>query len=148
MFDRLFDEYIRAGNTHLTTQELETLAESQNYRVRVRVAENPATPNWILAKLARDQHPDVRLTAGINPKTPVDIVFSLILDEDPTVRLGLAEEPLVPIGVLKALVRDENPYVSEQALRTIRKLQPKLNISGFLKFDDFLSRSKLAKQYA
>lgn len=113
------DNYVKAGQTNTPREQLLHLANSDNYRIRLRVAENPKTPAEVLEKLAADEHPEVRLAVATNTSAPVDITFRLAFDQDPTVRFGLAEDTRSPLGVLKLLANDDNAYVAARARKTI-----------------------------
>jgi len=116
------DTYLKAGSSETSADQFELLAQSEVPRIRLRVAENPATPKGVLEDLSIDPSGDVRLAVGLNRTTPVDVVYRLAYDEDPTVRHGLAEDVHAPIGVLKILAQDDNPYVSCRARKTIARL--------------------------
>lgn len=112
------NNYIKAGSQSCSPQEMERLAHSEIDRIRLRVAENQATPIELLELLSKDRNPDVRVAVGTNPSTPADISYSLAFDEDPNVRLGLADDINSPLELLEKLMEDENPYVSCRARQT------------------------------
>jgi hypothetical protein len=116
------ENYIKAGSSQTSTEELEMLAHSDNHKIRMRVAENPNVSNKILEYLAKDSDADVRLAVALNHACSQDTIFELACDPDPTVRHGLAEDPMAPYKVLQALADDVNPYVSCRAQKTLQKL--------------------------
>ncbi len=135
------EDYIRAGSSKTSKEQLAKLAHSDYAKIRIRVAENPRTPTKVLEVLARDPEPDVRLAAGTNSSTPVDVVYGLALDSDPTVRHGLAEDPTMPLGVLKMLANDENAYVRCRAVKTLSALaEPRNSVIDSVSFWPFNQR--------
>ncbi|HEY9869376.1 MAG TPA: hypothetical protein V6D08_09440 [Candidatus Obscuribacterales bacterium] len=116
------DTYLKAGNPETPQEQLAVLANSEDRKVRLRVAENPSTPPEVLARLAGDGDAEIRQAVATNQSSPLWVVFRLAQDNDPTVRHGLAEDLNAPLPVLKLLATDENPYVSCRARRTIEAL--------------------------
>jgi len=114
----LLTDYIKAGSRSCSPEVLAALAHSEIDRIRLRVAENPRTPEHILEVLATDKNADVRVAVGINPSTHPLISYQFAFDEDPNVRLGLAEDINTPIELLEKLTEDSNPYVSCRAAQT------------------------------
>lgn len=110
--------YVKAGSQSCAPQMLAELAHSEIDRIRLRVAENPATPVDVLELLACDKNADVKIAVGTNPSTPAHVSYSLAFDEDPNVRLGLAEDMNTPMELLEKLMEDWNPYVSHRAGQT------------------------------
>jgi hypothetical protein len=117
------EDYIRAGSPKVSPKQLALLAYTGNSRIRLRVAENPLTPEEVLVFLSGDKEPDVRLAVGTSQHTPTFIVEKLARDHDPTVRHGLAEDFNIPARILKALAEDENAYVSCRARKTLEALR-------------------------
>lgn len=86
------------------------LAESQDWRVRHRLAANPtASPN-VLHKLVRDEDVDVRKEVAQNPRSSVKSRRLLCSDESPEVRaisVALTDDP----KVLDAAANDDDADV-------------------------------------
>lgn len=135
------EDYVRAGSSKTSEEQLAKLAHSDHAKIRMRVAENPRTPTKVLELLARDPESDVRLAAGTNGSTPVDVVYGLALDSDPTVRHGLAEDPNMPLGVLKILANDDNAYVRCRATKTLSAIaEPRNSVLNSVSFWQFNHR--------
>ncbi|HEY9792465.1 MAG TPA: HEAT repeat domain-containing protein [Candidatus Obscuribacterales bacterium] len=116
------ENYLRAGDPEVSEQQLALLANSENSRIRMRVAENPRATRRILEKLAVDTDPDVRLAVATNRSSPRYLIEQLALDKDATIRHGIAEDPLTPLTLLQQLCHDGNPYVSCRAKKTLTGL--------------------------
>lgn len=112
-------DYVRAGSSSTSEQDLCVLGMSECARIRMRVAENPKTPKEMLHELARDECADVRIAVATNPFTPAVVLDRLSKDEDVFVRIGIAQEVTTPEYLLKALCFDENPYVAAEAEKTL-----------------------------
>lgn len=117
--EKLFDEYVKAGDTAASLSELSLLSKHADPRVRRRVAENVRTSEKLLTRLAIDEKADVRIAVGTNPVTPHAIKLLLCEDPDPTVRLGLAHDVQTPENILQALTEDDNAWVAAEARRTL-----------------------------
>jgi hypothetical protein len=111
-------KYVQAGDPNCSPEVLEDLARDEVDRIRLRVAENTATPTEVLEFLAEDKNVDVRIAVGTNSSSPPDVRRNLAFDQDLNVRLGLAEDPNTSLEVLNILSRDANPYVSCRAEQT------------------------------
>lgn len=116
------ENYLRAGSSETTIEELAQLAVSEHHKIRMRVAENLRTSPEILEYLANDKHTDVRLAVATNRTAPPEVILKLAHDDDATVRHGLAEDPDTARVVLWILSNDENPYVSCRARKTMQSL--------------------------
>lgn len=126
----IFSEYIKAGSADSAVEEMESLAKSKYDRIRLRVAENPNSPQHVLELLAKDGNPDVRVAVATNPQTCLSVSLPLALDEDPNVRLGLATDLSTPMELLEKLVDDVNPYISCRAIQTREVLLSKKNVAS------------------
>jgi hypothetical protein len=115
-------DYLTAGSIYTSRNKLVALAQSQQPRVRGRVAENPSCPIFLLARLVYDLNPEVRLSVASNPKAPAIFLELLSEDDCPDVLLGLAEDPNLADALLEKLSRNENPYVSHRAKQTLKRL--------------------------
>jgi hypothetical protein len=120
--DELLEQYIMAGSTGTGAEQLRVLSEHYCGRVRLRVAENQATPPDVLAKLASDVNPDVKIAVAANPSCDRSIVRLIAADIDVAVRHGLAQNIATPGSVLEELSRDENGWVRGEALKTLQIL--------------------------
>jgi hypothetical protein len=124
-----------AGSELTSKDALKQFAADSYTRVRVRVAENRATPIALLVQLALDGEADVRIAVAENPSTPRGLKQFLASDDCADVRYAMAESPHTDLELLKALSRDENPYVAGRAQRTIDLLStdraPVLAVSNF-----------------
>ncbi len=116
------ESYLKAGCPETSKEQLALLAYSENHKIRMRVAENPAAPREVLEYLSKDKDADVRLAVATNRSSPPEIIYILAHDADPTVRHGLAEDPLTPANILELLSEDGNPYVSCRARKTMQAL--------------------------
>ena len=117
------EDYIKAGSPKVSPKHLAELAYNKNPKIRLRVAENPETPEEVLAFLAEDKEADVRLAVGTGEHTPAWLVEKLSHDVDPTVRHGLAEDLHTALWILRVLAEDDNAYVSCRARKTLEALR-------------------------
>lgn len=123
-------DYLLAGREDTPVSKLSGLASHSCYKIRARVAENQAVPEWLLCELSKDEHIDVRIAVGANATTPQKVVLKLAADEHPDVRYSLAENPWTDILALFCLAKDENPYISQRALKTIKQVVANSNDSS------------------
>lgn len=112
-------DYIKAGDTTQSPESLWKLYYSNSPRTRLRLAENPSTPEDLLEELARDLDCDVRAAVAVNPQADRKLLQILVEDENINVRLQLASEPGLPVHLLEKLAQDENPYVRDLAEGTL-----------------------------
>ncbi|NJL70482.1 MAG: hypothetical protein HC888_02135 [Candidatus Competibacteraceae bacterium] len=119
------DEYIRAGSTNATADELAKLAISEIVVVRQRVAENERTPKETLLLLSRDSAPDVRIAVALNISTDAEIVVQIACDECEDVRYFLASTSYTPKHCLLRLADDKNPHVAHRAKQMLFALEGK-----------------------
>lgn len=112
-------EYVKAGDPNLSKEKLWKLYLEECPRIRLRLAENPATPLELLEKLAADPSPEVRAAVARNPKSGNDLLEGLVDDKDINVRLELAHEINLPPHLLERLKEDDNPYVCDIAEGTL-----------------------------
>lgn len=138
LYGDLLTDYVKAGTKSCSPEMLEILAHSEVDRIRLRVAENPATPLEVLELLSSDKNADVRIAVGTNSSTPPHVRYSLAFDEDPNVRLGLAEDMSTPVELLEKLLEDANPYVSHRAAQTQEYIrsrgEPKSGVRRFIRW--------------
>jgi len=113
------DVYIVAGYTTLNPRQLAILAYCGSSKIRARIAENPATPLWLLYHLSQDEDPSVRAMLAENVSVPMQLLESLAQDKSCDVRFTLAENPKMPLEILQILLEDENPYVASRAGKTV-----------------------------
>jgi|GEM_PF-6514672 hypothetical protein len=114
--------YIRAGRYDTPATDLYVLSQHPSSRIRIRVAENQATPQVFLEELSTDSSEEVRIAVGGNTATPLHVVMRLAFDEHVDVRFSLAENYSVNVLVLLCLANDENPFVSHRALTTLKRI--------------------------
>jgi hypothetical protein len=114
--------YIRAGRYDTPATELFHLSQNPSSLIRVRVAENQATPQVLLEELSTDSNEDVRIAVGGNPSIPFHVLMRLAFDEHVDVRFSLAENHCINILALLCLAGDENPFVSQRALKTLQRV--------------------------
>jgi hypothetical protein len=88
-----------------------------------RVAEHPAAPAHVMAKLADHTHYEVRAALACNHALTIDLQWQLAQDEHPDVRFALAEAYDADPIVLAVLSEDENPYVADRARTTLQRMQ-------------------------
>lgn len=115
-------DYLAAGSSLTPVTLLDDLANSGEYRVRARVAENSKTSEPTLQHLLYDTHREVRISLSYNEALPILMKMQLVRDEDPDVRYALAENPLLNGHMLEILSRDENPYVAHRAQTTLSQI--------------------------
>lgn len=115
-------DYFKAGRSDTSVEALYILACDETLKVRARVAENQATPELLLQDLSRDEDEEVRIAVGRNPKTPLRVILRLAFDQHDDVRYSIAENASTHLLILLCLANDENPYVSDRALRTMRRI--------------------------
>ena len=104
------DVYIVAGSMTLSPHHL---------TIRARVAENPATPTWLLYHLSQDEDHHVREMLAENPCVTQELLRFLAKDNCDDVRFGLAENPQMPLEILETLIEDKNPYIAARAVKTL-----------------------------
>jgi hypothetical protein len=121
----LLDQYILAGSKKAKPEQLRVLAEHFCDKIRLRVAENPATPAELLWNLAHDPNHDVRIAAGCNPSCDESVLNLLIRDADIVVRHGLAQSIDTPRMLLEVLADDDNGWVRGEALKSLGILDSK-----------------------
>lgn len=115
----LLDQYILTGSEKAKVEQLRVLAEHFCDKIRLRVAENPATPPELLWNLAHDATPDVRVAAGCNPSADGSVLNLLARDSDIVVRHGLAQSIEIPRTLLEVLADDDNGWVRGEALKSL-----------------------------
>jgi hypothetical protein len=119
--NRYLATYILAGNPNTPEKMIFELSQSDDPRVRRRVAENERISGYLLQVLSHDTNGEVRTAVADNPKTPSFVLRKLAMDEDADVRYALAENVQAPLFILNLLSEDENPYVCARAVRTINR---------------------------
>lgn len=117
--EALLEQYLLAGSENTKAEQLRVLADHFCDKIRMRVAENPATPADVLRNLSHDVNHDVRIAVATNPKTEADVLERLARDDDVTVRHGMAQDISVSRVLLQQLAEDENPWVSAEAQKTL-----------------------------
>lgn len=110
--------YLVAGNQELSADLIVVLSQSDNYRIRVRIAENSCTTAILLNELAQDRNPEVRVAVADNRSAPYATLEHLAEDECADVRYALAENSQLPFSILLHLMSDDNPYVASRARKT------------------------------
>lgn len=127
-------EHIQAGNELTTKKLLRKLSNSQDCKVRLRLAENPASPVDTLVRLAKDPNAEIRASVASNPATPKDIVRTLANDENDDVRLSMASDPHQSLEILAELGNDRNPYIRICASKTLEAVALELDLKheGFV----------------
>lgn len=121
----LLEQYILAGSADTSPEKLRVLAEHFCDKIRLRVAENPATPPELLWNLAHDANHDVRVAAGCNPSADESVLNLLVRDADIIVRHGLAQSIDTPRQLLEGLADDDNGWVRGEALKSLAILDSK-----------------------
>jgi hypothetical protein len=132
---KLQSDHVQAANSTSDTELLRDLLLSSNDReVRLRLAENPASPVDVLVRLAKDPDPEVRAFVACNKSAPKHIVERLARDEHDDVRLFMAGDPHLPLKILQELSVDPNPYVGDCAQKTYEgaALEGDLEKEGFV----------------
>ena len=66
----------------------------------LELAQNPNTPQEVLASLATDEYSGVRYGVTRNPNTPQEVLASLATDEDSSVRYGVTQHPKVTEDII------------------------------------------------
>lgn len=120
--DNFLKDYIRAGSGSTSAEILRQLAGHASPKIRLRVAENKATPQDVLERLAWDKNPDVVIAVAANKTSPELLVQEIARESDVLVRHGLAQSLETPRGVLEILGEDENGWVRGEAIKTLRIL--------------------------
>ncbi|MBS1955216.1 MAG: HEAT repeat domain-containing protein [Cyanobacteria bacterium SZAS-4] len=122
----LLEQYVLAGSSKTKPEQLRVLAEHFCDKIRLRVAENPATPPELLWNLAHDRNHDVRVAAGCNPSANESVLNLLVRDADIIVRHGMAQSIETPRLLLEILADDDNGWVRGEALKSLRILDSKV----------------------
>ena len=86
---------------------LAKLADDPKWWIRKAVAANPSTPIDVLEKLAEGVN-SVKGGAATNPNLPTALLLKLSEDEDVGVRMGAASNPAAPADLLERLSQDES----------------------------------------
>jgi hypothetical protein len=97
--------------TESKLRRLRLLAQSDNPKIRERVAADYHTPADLVAALAKDPDPGVRATLARNETVSCDILRELAHDESETVRGFVAINYFVPQDAMAELAEDESPVV-------------------------------------
>lgn len=116
---RMIDPVSRPSAPELTetkVSRLRLLAESDNPKIRERIALDYHTPEDVMAKLAVDPDPGVRACVARNETASCEILRSLVTDSSETVRGFLAWNTFVPLDAMEKLSQD----TSEIVLRVVR----------------------------
>jgi len=74
---------------------------------KVKLAQDPNTPQKSLAVLATDKNPDVRWLVADHPNTPQESLAILATNEDPDVRFWVSRHPNTSTETLAVLATDE-----------------------------------------
>jgi hypothetical protein len=86
--------------------------EDGDWRVRLAVAKNSATPAEVLQMMTeRSERRDVLCEIGANPHTPADVLMYLAGDEYWPIRKWVATNPSTSSALLIALGKDRTPAV-------------------------------------
>lgn len=139
--------YIAAGGLDTATHRLEKPSRSRYDRVRMRVAENPRTPPYILERLASDNNPDVRVAVATNTSCPPALMQQLACDGDIVVRHGLAQDINTPPEILEQLSEDDNAWVHTEARKTLNILATWTKQQLADKREDMRLRRSSIRQY-
>lgn len=120
--EELLEQYILAGSSETNAEKLRVLAEHFCDKIRMRVAENPSTPQDVLRNLAHDPNHDVRVAVASNTSCEEAVIGRLARDSDVVVRHGLAQNIDTPRAILEELADDENGWVKGEALKSLQIL--------------------------
>lgn len=115
-------QYILAGSTK-NSSLLRSLANHPCDKIRLRVAENIATPIDVLRVLAQDTNQDVKIAVAANHSCEQTIRQLIASESDVIVRHGLAQNICTPKALLEKLSSDENGWVRGEALKTLQILE-------------------------
>ena len=98
---------------------LADLAKSDDYSVRIRVAQNPNSLPETLAMLAEDTEEYIRSTVASNVSSSYDTLAKLSTSKSSTdsIRWNVAENVNTPPAILTELAKDENDYVREKVAK-------------------------------
>lgn len=97
---------VLASSLHTPLWVLEKLVIHKNFNVKMKVAQNPNMPSFLLKKMYQlNSHQSVLNAIGTNPNTPVEVLKSLIAQDICT---GVAGNPSTPVPLL------ENLYTMDQ----------------------------------
>lgn len=127
---------IAALYPNLSLEVQQTLADSEDWRVRHRLAANPTASEHVLDRLSRDADLDVRKATAQNPNTSLSTQHRLCKDDSPEIRAvsiervdepntldaavndhdvdvlrRLATNPASPFSALRSLINDDRPEV-------------------------------------
>ncbi|AWB89097.1 hypothetical protein [Homoserinimonas hongtaonis] len=97
--------------TESKLRRLRLLAADANPRIRESAANNPHTPDDVLATLAHDPDERVRNAVARNERTSCDVLRELADDPSDTVRGWLAVNYYVPRDVMDRLADDPSDTV-------------------------------------
>ena len=121
-------DYLWAGNlqamvpSHIQCQTLGSL--SQIPYVGKYVAENPAAPREVLARLAAlsgHYSEETHQKVAQNPSAPPEALARLARDPRVKIRRAVAQNLSTPTDVLEALAKDPDPEVRQAAARSRRR---------------------------
>ena len=82
-----------------------------SYGEKIKLTQDPNTPQETLAILATDKESYVRCEVAQNQNTSQESLAILATDEKPYVRCGVARNKNTSQELLRLLATDENPYV-------------------------------------
>ena len=100
---------------------LKKLAKSEDFWVRIHIAEHPSTPEEVLLDLAKDENYDVARAITHREHIPLKVMSMLAQHPDSQVRLALLQRDDVPESVLFILLYDEDRVVRKEALRVLEE---------------------------
>ena len=119
----LLEQYILAGSSDATPDQLRQLADHFCDKVRLRVAENLKASSELLFNLSQDPNHDVRVAVAGNKNCDRATLMHLVRDNDVVVRHGIAQNIFTPLIVLEYLAMDENGWVRGEAIKTLEILE-------------------------
>jgi hypothetical protein len=99
---------------------LTALAKDDDQDVRLRVAENPATPEVVVWQLARNDSKAFRQRLAGSRDIVPSVFMVLAKDDDRSVRRIVAENPKIPAEVLAVLAQDDDVHVRRAVARNNR----------------------------
>lgn len=136
--------YFLARRFDLPADSLAQLAQSDEFKIREAVAQNPNTSSTTLEQLAQAPKKQLRETVAQNPNTPICILEKLAKDEDSMVRMHIASRTISP-EILIELANDKKSWVRKKAFQNPNL--PREVVEHILRGEDAFDYLKLNPDY-
>ncbi|MCJ8280136.1 MAG: hypothetical protein MJK14_09540 [Rivularia sp. ALOHA_DT_140] len=137
--------YFLARRFDLPADLLAQIAQSDEFKIREAVAQNPNASSTTLEQLAQAPELKLRITVAQNPNTPIYILDKLAKDENSLVRMQIASRTSLSLETLIELASDEKSEVRKKAFQNPNL--PKEVVERILCSEDAFDFLKLNPDY-